>query len=54
MCPEDFTCGSLFDASIRAQLAMTDEQLYRDSALEEFNWGITKFDTAWRSFFSVF
>jgi hypothetical protein len=54
ICPDDLTCGSLLDASIRSQLAMSDEELYKDSAFEEFNWGITKFDTVWSSFYSVF
>ena len=47
-------CSSLFDPAIRQDLNLTDDQLYRDSAHENLNYGLTNFDNVLKSYITVF
>ena len=51
-CPENSYCGNLFDRSDDELYAVDD--MYRDSAIMDLNWGVTNFDNLGSAFVTIF
>ena len=52
-CPSGLTCGSLLEAEDKDGYSISGS-VYRDTHIEDLNWGMTTFDNVPRAFITVF